>query len=169
MPTNIPSLHLIPSPATPPSCDLPLYRTLSLAKEGQSETVFSASKLVVRSLAALADDFGKPHKGSVLQKPRNQRIRHWHMLLHEAIECQMHRSNLTLEVPHKHLCHSRRLRIVWHRALDGGRMKLLHSQSLERVSDQCLMRISAGFWMVFGNSGSWRSCGARILNFYMFT
>ena len=41
-------------------------------------------------------------------------------VLHEAVKCQVHRSNLTLDVLYKHLCRSGRLRVVWHGALGCG-------------------------------------------------
>ena len=56
-----------------------------LAKERQSQLVLSASDPMVGSHAILANDFGESYEGGVLHKPRDERVCHWHMLLHEAI------------------------------------------------------------------------------------
>ena len=47
--------------------------------------MLSALNPLIGSLAVLADDPGKPDKRGVLYESRYERVRHGHMLLHEAV------------------------------------------------------------------------------------
>ena len=71
-----------------------------LAKERQSQLVLSASNPMVGRHAILANDSCQSNKCGVLNEPRDERVRHWHVLLHEAIQRQVHGPYLALEVPH---------------------------------------------------------------------
>ena len=69
-------------------------------KERQSQLVLSAPNPMVSRHAVLANNSGQSDKRGVLDEPRYEGMRHWHMPLHESVQRQVHGPYLALEVSH---------------------------------------------------------------------
>ena len=72
----------------------------------------------------------------MLNEPCNQWVRDGHMLAQEPVESQMHRSHLTFEIASGHLCFSGCLWVGRNGALGRCRVKLLHTEAFQRITDE---------------------------------
>ena len=133
---KMPSLHLIPSLATPPSRDLPL--NLSRSPKKGSLSVWSDPRMLLYAVCTSISthDTGEAYKGCMLNEPCKQWVRDGHVLAQESVQRQMHCPDLAFEVANGHLGGSRRLWVMRYRALGRCRLKLLHTKALQRVTDE---------------------------------
>ena len=76
--------------------------------------MINASNTTVCCLPVAADHASESYKSCMLNEPCHQWVLRGHMHTQAAIKCQLHRSNLTLQVTHCHLGRSGRLRVVRH-------------------------------------------------------
>ena len=72
----------------------------------------------------------------MLNESCNQWVRDGHMLAQEPVESQMQRSYLTFEIANGRLCCSGCLWVIRNGALGRCRVKLLHTDAFQRITDE---------------------------------